>query len=59
MDEGVLTMNDKHHYLWRAVDQDRYMLDILLEPRCNRNAAKHFFHKLLKGAVSCPAGHRD
>ena len=30
LDEVVLTMNSKHHYLWRAVDQDGYTLDILV-----------------------------
>ena len=36
LDEVVLTMNGKHHYLWRAVDQDGYILDILVQPRHDR-----------------------
>jgi putative transposase len=34
--------------LWRAVDQDGYGLDILVQSRRNKNAAKKFFRKLLK-----------
>ena len=30
LDEGVLTINGKHHYLWRAVDQEGYTIDILV-----------------------------
>jgi putative transposase len=32
-------MNGKHHYLWRAVDQDGYTLDILVQPRRDRKAS--------------------
>jgi putative transposase len=37
------------HYLWRAVDQNGQMLDILVTRRRNKAAAKRFFLKLLKG----------
>ena len=37
------------HYLWRAVDQDGDVLDILVQSRRNKKAAKKFFRKLLKG----------
>jgi putative transposase len=36
------------HYLWRAVDQDGDVLDILVQSRRNKKAAKKFFRKLLK-----------
>ena len=36
LDEVVLTMNGKLHYLWRAVDQDGYTLDILVQSRRDR-----------------------
>lgn len=42
-------MNGKPHYLWRAVDQNGYTLDILVQPRRERKAAKRFLRKLLKG----------
>jgi putative transposase len=49
MDEMALTINGERHYLWRAVDQDGNMLDILVQRRRNKRAAKKFFRKLLKG----------
>ncbi len=51
MDEMVLTIRGKKHYLWRAVDQDGNVLDILVQSRRNKKAAKRFFRKLLKGAT--------
>ena len=33
MDEMVLTIRGKKHYLWRAVDQDGNVLDILVQSR--------------------------
>ena len=54
LDEMVITMNGKHHYLWRAVDQEGYTLDILVQSRRNTKAAKRFFRKLLKGLHYVP-----
>jgi putative transposase len=54
LDEVVLTMNGGHHYLWRAVDQDGYTLDILMQSRRDRNAANRFFRKLLQGLCYVP-----
>ncbi len=48
MDEVVLTIRGKKHYLWRAVDQHGNVLDILVQSRRNKQAAKRFFRKLLK-----------
>ena len=42
------------HYLWRAVDQDGVVLDILVQPRRDGNAAKGFFRRLLKGLQYVP-----
>ena len=36
------------YYLWRAVDQDGDVLDILVQSRRDKKAAKKFFRKLLK-----------
>ena len=41
-------------YLWRAVDQDGDVLDILVTKRRNKRAAKRFFRKVLKGQGSPP-----
>src|SRR5258706_9665503 len=48
MDEVVLPIRGQKHYLWRAVDQDGNVLDILVQSHRNKKAAKRFFRKLLK-----------
>jgi putative transposase len=53
-DEVFLTINGERHYLWRAVDQDGNILDILVQRRRNEKAAKKFFRKLLKGCQYVP-----
>jgi putative transposase len=54
LDEVCLTINGARHYLWRAVDQDGNVLDILVQPRRDKTAAKKFFRKLLKGLAYVP-----
>jgi putative transposase len=54
MDEVVLTIRGQKHYLWRAVDQDGNVLDILVQSRRHKKAAKRFFRKLLKGLQYIP-----
>ncbi len=49
-----LTLNGERHSLWRAVDQDDNVLDILVESRRNKHAAKKFFRTLLKGLTYVP-----
>jgi putative transposase len=44
----------ERHYLWRAVDQDGDVIDILVRAYRNARAAKWFFRKLLKGQGSTP-----
>src|SRR5262245_50395794 len=46
LDEVFLTINRKQQYLWRAVDQHGHVLDILVQSRRNKQAAKKFFRKL-------------
>jgi putative transposase len=53
-DEVFLTINGARHYLWRAVDQDGNVLDILVQRRRDKKAAKKFFRKLLKGLTYVP-----
>ena len=43
LDEVFIKINGKRHYLWRAVDQDGDTLDILVQSRKNKKAAKKFF----------------
>ena len=54
LDEVFLTINGRRQYLWRAVDQDGNVLDILVQPRRDAKAAKRFFRKLLKGLQYVP-----
>jgi putative transposase len=54
LDEVFLTINGERHYLWRAVDQDGNILDILVQSRRNKKAAKKFFRKLLQGLTYVP-----
>ena len=54
LDEVFLTINGQVHYLWRAVDQDGEVLDILVQSRRDKKAAKKFFRKLLKGLRYVP-----
>jgi putative transposase len=54
LDEVFLTINGKRHYLWRAVDQDDNVLNVLVQSRRNKKAAKKFFRKLLKGLMYVP-----
>ena len=49
LDEVFIKINGELHYLWRAVDQDGDAIDILVQKRRNKAAAKRLFRKLLKG----------
>ena len=53
LDEVFLKINGVQHYLWRAVDQKRVVIDILVQPKRDRFAAMRFFRKLLRAT-----GHR-
>ncbi len=48
LDELFVTIRGERDYLWRAADQDGDTIDILLQNRRDRQAAKRFFRKLLK-----------
>ena len=56
LDEVFLKIQGKLQYLWRAVDQDGDVLDILVQSRRNKRAAKKFFRKLLKVLQYVPRG---
>ena len=49
MDEVFISIGGKQYYLWRAVDQDGDVLDILVQKRKDKKAAMCFFKKLMKG----------
>jgi putative transposase len=54
LDEVFISIGGQRYYLWRAVDQDGDVLDILVQRRRDGRAAKLFFRKLLKGQGSEP-----
>ena len=54
LDEVFSKINGQLVYLWRAVDQEGEVLDILVQSGRNAKAAKRFFKKLLKGLRYSP-----
>jgi transposase-like protein len=54
LDEVFIKMNRIQHYLWRAVDQNGAVIDILVQPHRDRWAALRFFRKLLDTAERAP-----
>jgi putative transposase len=48
MDEVVITISGVKHWLWRAVDQNGMVLDVLVQSRRDTKAAKRLLRKLLK-----------
>lgn len=48
LDEVVVRINGRKCWLWRAVDQDGYVLDELVQSRRNTKAAKRLLTRLLK-----------
>ena len=49
-----IAISGEQHYLWRAVDQDGNVLDVLVQSRRNKDAAKKFFRRLLKDLQYVP-----
>jgi putative transposase len=54
LDEVFININAVLHYLWRAVDQDSDEIDILVQKRIDKKAARRFFRKLLKEQQASP-----
>lgn len=48
LDEVVVTIKKQQYYLWRAVDSEGNVLEVLLQRHRDMKAAKRFFRKLLK-----------
>ena len=53
LDEVVVTIAGQKHWLWRAVDQDGYVLDEIVQRRRDTKAAKRLLKRLLK-KQGCP-----
>jgi transposase-like protein len=54
LDELFVTIRGRQPYLWRAVDHDGDVIDMLVQPRRDRRAAERFFRKLLKAQGRTP-----
>ena len=54
LDEVFLQIQGRRQYLWRAIDQDGDILDILMQRRRNGRAATRFVRKLLKQQQRSP-----
>lgn len=52
--EVVISIAGQKHWLWRAVDQDGFVLDVLVQSRRDRKAAKRLLRKLLKKNAMAP-----
>ncbi len=48
LDEDVVSLRSQKHWLWRAVDANGDVLEILVQSRRNARAAKCFLKKLMK-----------
>src|SRR6202030_881403 len=54
LDEVVLKIAGVKHWLWRAVDQTGIVLDVLVQRRRDKQAAKRLLRKLLKKQMRPP-----
>src|SRR5918911_231145 len=54
LDEVCLMIRGKKHWLWRAVDQDGFVLDVLVQSRRDKRAATRLLCKLLKRQMRTP-----
>ena len=51
LDEVVITIAGQKHWLWRAVDQNGMVLDVLVQRRRDTRAAQRLMKRLLKSAT--------
>ncbi len=54
IDEVFLKIRGKQHYLWRAIDDEGEVLDVLLQSRRNKAAAVKFLRRMLKKLPTTP-----
>ena len=54
LDEMVVRIAGRRMYLWRAVDQEGEILDLLIQPRRDKRAAVRLMRKLLKKQGCAP-----
>jgi transposase-like protein len=54
LDEVFIKVNGEQRYLWRAVDADGNVLDVLVQNRRDTAAARRFFRRLMKKTHMVP-----
>jgi len=54
LDEVAVKIAGVKHWLWRAVDQDGFVLDVLVQSRRNKAAAERLLRKLLRKQMRPP-----
>jgi putative transposase len=54
LDEVVINIKGKLFRLWRAVDQNGYVLDVIVQSRRNTKAAERLMRKLLRNQGKTP-----
>jgi putative transposase len=54
LDEVAIRIARERHWLWRAVDQTGMVLDVLVQSRRDKRAAKRLLRKLLKRQCRAP-----
>ena len=54
LDELFITINGRWQYVWRAIDQNGDVLDILVQSRRDRHAAARFCRKILRKEADSP-----
>ena len=54
LDEMFVSIGGKRMYLWRAIDQNGEILDVLVQARRNKHAALRLMRKLLKKSGRTP-----
>jgi putative transposase len=54
LDEVVVSIAGERHWLWRAVDQNGFVLDVVVQRRRDTRAAQRLLRRLLKSAVTPP-----
>src|SRR3954469_15265353 len=59
LDEVVIKIAGVKHWLWRAVDQTGMVLDVLVQSRRDKQAAKRLLRKLLKKQMAASVNEVD
>ena len=59
LDEVFVAINGQRQYLWRAVDQDGDLIDLLVQPRLDGRAARKILPKTLEESATGTVSSRD